>query len=138
MPQNNRPIETGFGVAVVLGTMLLATGCNSAQTGTLLGAAIGSAAGAGIDYHDRGRGALIGAGLGAVSGYLIGNEFDKTYSSDVSSEDTPPKSAYRKTSPAYTEVYVYEHHYVLPPPYVHYHHGYHHRRHHHHHGYRRW
>ncbi|MEX2671840.1 MAG: glycine zipper domain-containing protein [Phycisphaeraceae bacterium] len=54
------------------------TGCQSdAQTGGLLGAAVGSAAGAGIDHRDRGRGALIGAGVGAVGGYIVGNESDK-------------------------------------------------------------
>ncbi|MAE65992.1 MAG: hypothetical protein CMJ18_17105 [Phycisphaeraceae bacterium] len=53
-------------------------GCNGAQTGALLGSAIGAAAGAGIDHDQRGRGALIGAGIGAVGGYIFGNEADKS------------------------------------------------------------
>lgn len=61
-------------ITLFLGTL----GCQSdAQTGALLGSAVGAAAGAGIDHNNRGRGALIGAGAGAVGGYLIGNESDK-------------------------------------------------------------
>jgi hypothetical protein len=53
-------------------------GCQSdAQTGALLGSAVGAGAGAAIDHDNRGRGALIGAGIGAVGGYIVGNESDK-------------------------------------------------------------
>lgn len=53
-------------------------GCESnAQTGALLGSMIGAAAGAGINHDKRGRGALVGAGVGAVGGYIVGNESDK-------------------------------------------------------------
>ena len=67
-----------------IGTMMLALtsagmgGCQTdAQTGALLGSALGAAAGAGIDHRDRGRGALIGAAGGGAAGYMIGNESDK-------------------------------------------------------------
>jgi len=64
-----------------MGVMLIAlmlVGCNSAQTGGLLGGGLGAAAGAGIDHRNRGRGALIGAGVGSVLGYIFGNEMDKS------------------------------------------------------------
>lgn len=55
------------------------SGCESdAQTGLLIGSAIGAAAGAGIDHDNRGRGALIGAAAGAGGGYIVGNEVDKS------------------------------------------------------------
>ncbi len=63
---------------MMLFALVFMTGCNSAQSGALLGAALGSAAGAGIDHRDRGRGALIGAGIGAIAGYAVGNEVDKS------------------------------------------------------------
>ncbi len=66
-------------VAIALcASLTLVGGCkNDAQTGALLGSAIGAAAGAGIDSNNRGRGAAIGAGVGGASGYIIGNERDK-------------------------------------------------------------
>ena len=56
-------------IAVLLAVIGLAGtgGCETdAQTGLLIGSAIGAAAGAGIDHDNRGRGAAIGAGIGAI------------------------------------------------------------------------
>jgi len=62
-------------VAVSLG-LVFAAGCESdAQTGALIGTAIGAGAGQAIG-GDTGA-TLIGAGIGAVGGYIIGNERDK-------------------------------------------------------------
>ncbi len=70
-------------IAVLVGSLTVAVGCETkAQTGGLGGAAVGAAAGAGIDHNNRGRGALIGAGIGAVGGYIIGNEMDKADNHD--------------------------------------------------------
>ena len=62
-------------IAVVLNLAFI-TGCqNDAQTG----AAIGTAAGAGIGQAAGGdtESTLIGAGVGGVIGYVVGNESDK-------------------------------------------------------------
>lgn len=73
-----RTVHLSMMIGILAFAPLSLTGCQSdAQTGGLLGAAAGSAAGAGIDHRDRGRGALIGAGVGAIGGYIIGNESDK-------------------------------------------------------------
>ena len=62
-------------VAVSLG-LLFAAGCESdAQTGALVGTAIGAGAGQAIGGDTEST--LIGAGVGAVGGYIIGNEQDK-------------------------------------------------------------
>ncbi len=62
-------------VAVSLG-LLFAAGCESdAQTGALIGTAVGAGAGQAIGRDTEST--LIGAGIGAVGGYLIGNERDK-------------------------------------------------------------
>jgi hypothetical protein len=75
------------GALIVLmgfGTMTLG-GCasNDAQAGALLGAGLGAIGGA-VVGHNSGRytaeGAAIGAGIGAVTGYIIGNESDKARS----------------------------------------------------------
>jgi outer membrane lipoprotein SlyB len=51
-------------------------GCESdAQTGALIGTAIGAGAGQAIGGDTEST--LIGAGAGAVGGYIIGNESDK-------------------------------------------------------------
>jgi surface antigen len=66
-------------VILVLVAMLAAAGCTTkAQTGAAAGAATGAAAG-GIFGPDEGRAgrALIGAGIGAALGYIVGNEWDK-------------------------------------------------------------
>ena len=64
-----------FGFAIGLG------GCqNDAQNGALIGGGLGAIGGAviGNQVHGQsGEGAAIGAGLGALGGYIIGNEQDK-------------------------------------------------------------
>ena len=62
-------------VAVSL-PLVLTAGCESdAQTGALIGTAIGAGAGQAIGSDTEST--LIGAGVGAVGGYIIGNEQDK-------------------------------------------------------------
>ena len=62
-------------VAVGLGSTFIA-GCESdAQTGALIGTAIGAGVGQAIGGDTEAT--LIGAGVGAVGGYMIGNEQDK-------------------------------------------------------------
>ena len=62
-------------VVVSLG-LVFAAGCESdAQTGALIGTAIGAGAGQAIGGDTEAT--LIGAGIGAVGGYIIGNERDK-------------------------------------------------------------
>jgi len=62
-------------VAVSLG-LLFTAGCESdAQTGALIGTAIGAGAGQAIGGDTEST--LIGAGVGAFGGYIIGNEQDK-------------------------------------------------------------
>ena len=62
-------------IAVSLG-LVFAAGCESdAQTGALIGTAIGAGAGQAIGGDTEAT--LIGAGIGAVGGYIIGNERDK-------------------------------------------------------------
>jgi hypothetical protein len=59
-------------VVMITMTFVFNAGCQSdAQTGAAAGAAIGQAAG-----RDT-KSTLIGAGVGAVGGYIIGNESDK-------------------------------------------------------------
>ena len=62
-------------VVVSLG-LVFSAGCESdAQTGALIGTAIGAGAGQAIGGDTKST--LIGAGVGAVGGYMIGNESDK-------------------------------------------------------------
>ncbi len=62
-------VVVGFGLALV-------AGCESdAQTGALIGAGVGAISGQAIGGDTEGT--LIGAGVGAVGGYMIGNEGDK-------------------------------------------------------------
>ena len=62
-------------VAVSLG-LIFAGGCESdAQSGALVGTAIGAGAGQAIGGDTEST--LIGAGVGAIGGYIIGNERDK-------------------------------------------------------------
>lgn len=62
-------------VVVSLG-LVFVVGCESdAQTGALIGTAIGIGAGQAIGGDTKST--LIGAGIGAVGGYIIGNERDK-------------------------------------------------------------
>jgi uncharacterized protein YcfJ len=56
--------------------LVFVAGCESdAQTGALIGTAIGAGAGQAIGGDTEAT--LIGAGAGAVGGYIIGNESDK-------------------------------------------------------------
>ena len=67
-------------VAISLG-LIFVGGCQSdAQTGALIGTAVGAGAGQVIGGNTEGT--LIGAGVGAVGGYIIGNERDKAKSQD--------------------------------------------------------
>lgn len=69
-----------FAIVLSVGTLGM-SGCGSdAQSGALLGAGLGAIGGAVIGHNQGGRaaeGAGIGAGIGAVGGYMIGNESDK-------------------------------------------------------------
>ena len=61
--------------ALSLGLAFVA-GCESdAQTGALIGTAVGAGAGQAIGGDTEAT--LIGAGVGAIGGYIIGNEKDK-------------------------------------------------------------
>jgi outer membrane lipoprotein SlyB len=62
-------------VVVSLGLIFVAGCQNNAQTGALIGTAAGAGVGQAIG-HDT-ESTLIGAGVGAVGGYIIGNEVDK-------------------------------------------------------------
>lgn len=62
-------IITSLGLAFFIG-------CESdAQTGALIGTAVGAGAGQAIGGNTEST--LIGAGIGAAGGYIIGNEQDK-------------------------------------------------------------
>lgn len=65
-------------LSVVLGLgLVFASGCkNKAQSGALIGTAVGVGAGQLIGGNTAGT--LIGAGAGAAGGYIIGNEMDKS------------------------------------------------------------
>ncbi len=74
--------------ASITTVLAFGAGCKTnAQSGTLIGSAVGAGAGAAIDHRNRGRGALIGAGVGAVGGYFTGNEFDKKKDRDSEIEE---------------------------------------------------
>lgn len=45
--------------------------------GALVGSLAGAAIGAGVDHHDRGRGALVGAVGGLLAGALLGGELER-------------------------------------------------------------
>ncbi len=63
-------------VVVVSLVSVFAVGCESdAQTGALIGTAVGAGVGQAIGSSTEST--LIGAGVGAVGGYIIGNEQDK-------------------------------------------------------------
>ncbi len=67
-------------VVCVAAISILTTGCmTTTQKGTVGGAGVGAALGAGIGAlaGNAGMGAAIGAGVGAVGGGLIGDNMDK-------------------------------------------------------------
>lgn len=71
-----RQIVTGVLVFAVGFGAILVSGCETkAQSGALLGTAIGAGAGQLIGGDTAGT--LIGAGVGAGAGYIFGNEQDK-------------------------------------------------------------
>lgn len=72
----DKALVTILMAAVVCVSLVFAAGCESdAQTGALIGTAAGAGIGQAIG-HDT-ESTLIGAGVGAVGGYIIGNERDK-------------------------------------------------------------
>jgi outer membrane lipoprotein SlyB len=71
-----RNIVTILMAAIVCLGLIVVGGCESdAQTGALIGTAVGAGAGQAIGRDTEST--LIGAGVGAVGGYIIGNESDK-------------------------------------------------------------
>jgi len=81
--------------AVILGPVLMfSAGCeNDAQTGALLGTAIGAGAGQAIGRDTKST--LIGAGVGAAGGYIVGNERDKKKAQTQA--DSPPPATEQVT-----------------------------------------
>ncbi len=74
--------------ALITSMLAFGAGCKTnAQSGVLIGSAVGAGAGAAIDHRNRGRGSLIGAGVGAVGGYFAGNEVDKKKDRDEKIEE---------------------------------------------------
>lgn len=79
--KKHKTFWTMAATVALLGSTSMLVGCETdARTGALIGALGGAALGAGLDHKNRGRGALIGAGVGTAGGYMIGNERDKTKS----------------------------------------------------------
>ena len=77
---NRNLVAILLAVAFCLGLIFVA-GCESdAQTGALIGTAVGAGAGQAIGSDTEST--LIGAGVGAVGGYIIGNESDKKKDKD--------------------------------------------------------
>ncbi len=81
MRQNTCIRGTAIFLAVLLAGTTYITGCsnpNKAQQGAVIGGLGGAAVGSQLGHrNDRGRNALIGAGIGFLLGYAIGNEWDK-------------------------------------------------------------
>ncbi|MGA2172797.1 MAG: glycine zipper domain-containing protein [Sedimentisphaerales bacterium] len=74
--------------------LAFSVGCeNSAQNDALIGSGIGAGAGAIIGHQSgkTGQGALIGGGAGAVGGYLVGNEQDKQQQAGSYRHPSPPQ-----------------------------------------------
>ena len=73
--------EAWFFLAAVLLALTLSAGCSGmgkAEHGAVLGGLGGAAVGSQLGPDDsRGENALIGAGIGAVLGYMVGNEWEK-------------------------------------------------------------
>ena len=74
----NRPSRlrsTRLALALGLAALPLLAGCNDAQKGALLGAGAGALAGQAIGGNTKST--LIGTAVGAGVGYAVGNESDK-------------------------------------------------------------
>lgn len=79
----------GRGRLLVAGFAMLGLGCQTlpgpgpypnpsrVAQGAIVGSMAGAAIGAGLDYHDRGRGALLGAVGGLLVGALFGGEAER-------------------------------------------------------------
>jgi len=74
-------------LAVVLVLAVAVMSCTTTQKGTVVGGGIGAGAGAiiGNQSGNSGEGALIGGALGALTGAIVGHEIDK-------SQQPPPPS----------------------------------------------
>ncbi len=66
--------------AIALALTAFAVSCTTTQEGALLGGGIGAGTGAIIGHQsgDTAEGALIGGAIGAVTGAIIGHEIDKS------------------------------------------------------------
>ncbi len=76
----SRTVWTYFAAAVFFLCVALSgcSGMGKAEQGALIGGLGGAAVGGQLGPDDnRGENALIGAGIGAVLGYMIGNEWEK-------------------------------------------------------------
>ncbi len=85
--------------AVLTLLLTLLGGCTMAERSALILGALGAAAGGAIGGD--GDSALIGAGIGTLSGYMIGNEMDKARARDtiVLREPCPgDRAVHRRTS----------------------------------------
>ncbi len=74
-------------------------GPSYATTGALGGAAYGGLMGALIGEDSRS--AWTGAGIGAVGGYMIGNEYDKAYAYRYHYHHAPTPKHYAAPAPSY-------------------------------------
>jgi len=75
---------------VLCALLALCAGCaTKGQSGALIGAGGGAAAGQWIGKDTKGT--LIGAGVGAVAGYMIGNEMDKADDRNRENPDDRPE-----------------------------------------------
>ncbi|NDV18122.1 hypothetical protein GO013_01650 [Pseudodesulfovibrio sp. JC047] len=65
-------------VCVMVGFLLGGFGCaNKAQQGATVGGLAGATIGA-LTFNDKLLGAAVGAGVGVLMGYIVGNEWDKS------------------------------------------------------------
>jgi hypothetical protein len=71
--------QIGAAMLAILGILLMGGCSNNAKTGALIGSGVGAATGAviGNQSDETGAGAAIGTAVGAGTGYIVGNEMDK-------------------------------------------------------------
>jgi uncharacterized protein YcfJ len=80
MFSQKKPIKKLSPLLLVGALAFFSTGCaNNARTGALIGSGVGAVAGAviGNQSDEAGAGAAIGTAVGAGTGYVVGNEMDK-------------------------------------------------------------